>query len=117
MFFHIQALAKEFVSSNSNISTAKETTPVVSANCDAEEVTLPPKLHKDRESPSKGRKHLQQKMSASSVGVSVSEQAPTSTASDDKPVEGKKIKDISSTITTNSTQVRLYFLDLCIYIT
>lgn len=110
-------MAKEFVSSNSSSSsTAKETTPVVSANCDAEEVTLPPKLHKDRESPSKGRKlkeHLQHKISASSAAVSVSEQSQQpidrstlSTTSDDKPVDGKKFKDSSSTITTNLPQVR-----------
>ncbi|KAG5882340.1 hypothetical protein JTB14_037625 [Gonioctena quinquepunctata] len=46
----LQAGAKEFVLSS---NTAKET-PIVSANCDAVEVTLPNKLPKDRESPVKG---------------------------------------------------------------
>lgn len=104
-------------SSSSNINTAKETTPVVSANCDAEEVTLPTKLHKDRESPSKGRKlkdHMQQKVSVSSstaVSSSSSEQStsdrPSSTNNDDKSQgdTARKHKDVSSSSTTNSPQV------------
>lgn len=40
-------------------NTAKET-PIVSANCDAVEVTLPNKQVKDRESPAKGRKQKEQ---------------------------------------------------------
>lgn len=40
-------------------NTAKET-PIVSANCDAVEVTLPNKPVKDRESPAKGRKQKEQ---------------------------------------------------------
>ncbi|XP_063903269.1 eukaryotic translation initiation factor 4 gamma 1-like isoform X2 [Zophobas morio] len=54
---NLKAQAKEFVLSSSN--TAKET-PIVSANCDAVEVTLPNKQMKDRESPAKGRKKEQQ---------------------------------------------------------
>lgn len=108
-------------SSISNINTAKETTPVVSANCDAEEVTLAPKLHKDRESPSKGRKykeHLQQKIaatSASSTTPSLSseqhhqQQVPSATTLDiDEKITGdtKKHKDSSSSAnTTNLPQV------------
>ncbi|KAK9888566.1 hypothetical protein WA026_000810 [Henosepilachna vigintioctopunctata] len=45
----LKAHAKEFV-----LSTKE--TPVVSANCDSEEVTLPNKPQKGRESPAKGRK-------------------------------------------------------------
>lgn len=54
--FFLQVQAKEFVSSN----TAKEITPVVSANCDSEEVILSNKQQKDRESPIKGRKQREQ---------------------------------------------------------
>jgi hypothetical protein len=54
---NLKAQAKEFVLSSSN--TAKET-PIVSANCDAVEVTLPNKQIKDRESPAKGRKQKEQ---------------------------------------------------------
>lgn len=53
IFFQVQA--KEFVLPNS----AKET-PIVSANCDAVEVTLPNKSPKDRESPVKSRKQREQ---------------------------------------------------------
>lgn len=121
-----QALAKEFVlpsSANSNLHASKETTPVVSANCDAEEVTL--KLHKDRESPVKGRK-LQQKMvvpSTASIPSVVSEHHPqsqqfdrsttSSVNDDDKSVaivgDVKKHKDdITSSNTTNIPQVNIY---------
>lgn len=101
------------------MNTAKETTPVVSANCDAEEVTLPPKLHKDRESPVKGRKfkELQQKISASAAAATISPSSvPTSdhqqlTNVDEKSsisVDAKKFKDTNSSNTTNLSQVILY---------
>ncbi|CAH1183097.1 unnamed protein product [Phaedon cochleariae] len=61
----LQPCAKEFVLPTPSLpapttaaviaaASAKET-PIVSANCDAVEVTLPNKLPKDRESPAKGR--------------------------------------------------------------
>lgn len=120
-------MAKEFVSSSSisNINTAKETTPVVSANCDAEEVTIHPKLHKDRDSPSKGRKnkeHLQQKNSATPAFSAASSSAEhhhqqqvlsvTSLDNDEKTnIDTQKHKDASnsSSNTTNLPQVIIIF--------
>lgn len=93
--------------SSSSINTAKETTPVVSANCDAEEVTLPPKLHKDRESPVKGRKlNFQPKIPSSTASVTSLVSEPlTSSNNEEKSLVGegaKKQKDVSSLSTTVS---------------
>ncbi|XP_044267927.1 eukaryotic translation initiation factor 4 gamma 1-like isoform X4 [Tribolium madens] len=61
---NLKVQAPEFVLSPSN--TAKET-PIVSAICDAVEVTLPNKQMKDRESPAKGRKQKEQQQHKDSV--------------------------------------------------
>lgn len=51
----------------SSSNTAKEITPVVSANCDAEEVILSNKQQKDRESPIKGRKQTKEQQQVHQV--------------------------------------------------
>ncbi|XP_049821977.1 eukaryotic translation initiation factor 4 gamma 3 isoform X3 [Aethina tumida] len=71
----LKPLAKEFVSHNKPSSQNKET-PIVSANCDSAEVTIPPKQSKDRESPAKGgRKHKERAAAAAAAAAAEKEKA------------------------------------------
>ncbi|XP_018568899.1 eukaryotic translation initiation factor 4 gamma 1 isoform X2 [Anoplophora glabripennis] len=89
---NLKVQAKEFVLPNS----AKET-PIVSANCDAVEVTLPNKSPKDRESPVKSRKQREQAVKEHKE--SAKEQHVPSKEVDKQPVVSKeseaKPKDVA----------------------
>ncbi|CAH1141154.1 unnamed protein product [Phyllotreta striolata] len=102
----LQAEAKEFV------LTAKET-PIVSANIEAVEVTLPNKLPKDRESPAKGRKqrigdHKDSNkdvaaVTAVSKEVLVDNKEPSSTKDEAKPIH--ETSPSPTIAPSNTTQV------------
>ncbi|CAH0558222.1 unnamed protein product [Brassicogethes aeneus] len=86
----LKVQAKEFIS---NSKSSKETTPIVSANCDAAEVTLPSKPPKsDRESPVKGRKKDRGGVAAPTAAPAAEkEAAATAPPAEDKPSEAAAV--------------------------
>ncbi|KAJ8913562.1 hypothetical protein NQ315_017113 [Exocentrus adspersus] len=94
---NLKVQAKEFFLPNS----AKET-PIVSANCDAVEVTLPNKSPKDRESPVKGRKQRDQSQSVKEHKDTLREPSLSKDADKAaKELEGKLKDTVASNSATN----------------
>ncbi|XP_056649007.1 eukaryotic translation initiation factor 4 gamma 1-like isoform X1 [Diorhabda sublineata] len=113
----LQADAKEFILP----PTVLKETPIVSANIDAVEVTLPNKLPKEKESPAKGRKQREQSARTGEHIVkeaAIEKTLPVSVPSNKETIcdqdssilkdEVKSVQDVPSSLpmqSTNPTQV------------